>query len=595
LPLQHLSHLFPVEGAHGQDSLVLLCDGALVVGHHATCNHDVVRKSAHSGRQLKGTAKQPSALWRDQPALLFQLAQAARHGVFAIIDHPSRHFPRRLTDRRPLDSSKPQAVVRCQRDHDYGGSAIENPTVLGQPSYFEPIEIVGAAHSRNILGWSSASKRSPLGVRRALGHTRRSSADESALICASASPARSSQMPPHMLPPSLLAYDVREGTLVPHYLTPRDEPWIRLLIDELDALVGRTRGDTARILAHKMPEIAKDHDVPIAAVRGVRHLLERLWLARPAAGVPSREIRRVVFELGRDRATPREEVLRRAARVLGIKPDQVSEGLFADNSSERRLSAPIGEPTARDLIDGYNMRLVQEFLLRSEQLVLHLGAHAAPVLRVLKHKGLMYSFDLATAGAVITLPGPVSLFRQTLRYGRALAGLFPAVAAVPDWSLDAKCLMGGRVARFHADSGDPIVATAPKDTDNALERRLFSDFRRLGSGWSMFPAAQVLRASGAMFFPDVVFERGMDRILIEVVGFHTAPYLAAKLGALRSAGLSSVLLCVDDSLACSERSALEDDALFHFQKRIHVGRLLRTIERLAARPDTAPDSDQPSS
>jgi uncharacterized protein len=398
-----------------------------------------------------------------------------------------------------------------------------------------------------------------------------------------------------MLPRSLLAYSLRDGTLVPHYLTPRDEPWIGLLINELDALVGRTRGDAARILAHKMPQIAAQHDTPIAAVRGVRHLLERLWLAQPAAGVPSREIRRVVFELGRDRTTPRDEVLRRAARILGIKPEQVSEGLFADNSSERRLSAPIEEPTARDLVDSYNLRLVQELLLHSEHIVLHVGAHAAPVLRVLKQKGLMYSFDLGTAGAVVTLPGPVSLFRQTLRYGRALAGLFPAVAAVPDWSLDAKCLTGGRVARFHADSADPIVTTAPKDTDNTLERRLYADFRRLGSRWSLFPAAQVLRASGAMFFPDVVFERGMDRVLVEIVRFHTAPYVAAKLGALRSAGLSSVLLCVDDSLACSERSALEDDALFHFQKRIQVGRLLRTIERLAARPDAAPDSDQPSS
>ena len=398
-----------------------------------------------------------------------------------------------------------------------------------------------------------------------------------------------------MLPPSLLAYDVREGILFPHYLTLRDEPWVRLLINELDALVGRTRGDAARILGDTMPEMATRHDVPIAAVRGVRHLLERLWLARPVAGIPSREIRRVVFELGADPATPRDEVLRRAARVLGIRTEQVSDGLFADNSSERRLAAPREEPAPRDLIDRYNSNLVEEFLLRSEQVVLHVGAHAAPVLRVLKQKGLMYAFDLGARGAVITLPGPVSLFRQTLRYGRALAGLFPAVAAVPGWSLDAKCLMGGKLARFHADAADPIAAVVPKDADNAVERRLFADFRRLGSAWSIFPAAQVLRASGAMFFPDVMLERGMDRILVEIIGFHTAPYLVAKLEALRSAGLSAVLLCVDDSLACSERSALESDALFHFKKRIEVGRLLRTLDRLASNGDAAPDSDQPSS
>ena len=398
-----------------------------------------------------------------------------------------------------------------------------------------------------------------------------------------------------MRPPALLAYALRDGMVHPHYLTPRDEPWIRLLINELDALVGRTRGDVARILGDKMPEIAARHDVPIAAVRGVRHLLERLWLARPVAGVPSREIRRVVFELGSNPATPRDEVLRRAARVLGIKTEQVSEGMFADNSSERRLSAPREEPAPRDLIDSYNLELVQEFLLRSEEVVLHVGAHAAPVLRVLKQKGLMYSFDLGARGAAITLPGPVSLSRQTVRYGRALAALFPAVAATPDWALDAKCLLGGKSARFHADAADPVVAETPQDGEHSIERRLFTDFRKLGAAWSMFPAAQVIRADGAMFLPDVMFERGMDRILLEIIGFHTAPYLAAKLRALRSGGLSSVLLCVDDSLACSEGGGFVDPALFHFKKRIEVGRLLRAIDHLAANAEAAPDSDQPSS
>jgi predicted nuclease of restriction endonuclease-like RecB superfamily len=398
-----------------------------------------------------------------------------------------------------------------------------------------------------------------------------------------------------MLPLSLVAFTLRDGAAHPHYLAPRDEPWIRLLVDSLDALVGRTQGDAARILAAKLQEISVQHDVPLAAIRGVRHLLERAWRSRPAAPIASRQIRRVVFELGRDATTRRDEVLRRAAQLLRITPEQVAEGLFADTSSERRLTAPIAEPSPRELIDGYNLMLVQEFLLRSEQLVLHVGAHAARVLRALKQKDLMYSFHLDTHGATITVPGPVSLYRHTVRYGRALVGFFPAVAAVPDWALDARCVLGGKLARFHADASDPIVAVPSNEGANFVERHLFTDFRRLGSRWSAFPAAQVVRANGAMFLPDVVFERGLDRILVELIGFHTAPYLAAKVEALRTAGLSSVLLCVDDSLACSEETAAEGDDVLHFHKRIPVGRLLRAIDRLAANRDAPPDSDQPSS
>jgi uncharacterized protein len=400
---------------------------------------------------------------------------------------------------------------------------------------------------------------------------------------------------PCMLPLSVLAYSLRNGAAHPHYLTSRDEPWVHLLIDSLDALVGRMQGDAARILGAKASEIATRYDVPIPAVRGVRHLLERAWRAAPASPIASRQIHRVVFELGRDATTPRDEVLRRAAQLLRITPEQVSEGLFADNSSERRLTAPRAEPSPRELIDGYNLMLVQDFLLRSEQLVLYVGAHAAPVLRALKQKDLMYSFHLDTRGATITVPGPVSLYRHTVRYGRALVGFFPAVVAVPDWSLDAKCLLGGKLARFHADASDPIVAVPSIEGANFVERHLFADFRRLGSRWSAFPAAQVVRANGAMFLPDVVFERGLDRILVELIGFHTAPYLVAKVEALRTAGLSSVLLCVDDSLACSEETAAEGDDVLHFHKRIPVGRLLRAIDRLAANRDAPPDSDQPSS
>jgi hypothetical protein len=54
------------------------------------------------------------------------------------------------------------------------------------------------------------------------------------------------------------------------------------------------------------------------------------------------------------------------------------------------------------------------------------------------------------------------------------------------------------------------------------------------------------------------------------------------------------LLCVDDTLACSDLGSLDQTAVFHFQRRIEVGRLLQSLETLAAEGDPAPDSDQRS-
>jgi predicted nuclease of restriction endonuclease-like RecB superfamily len=156
-------------------------------------------------------------------------------------------------------------------------------------------------------------------------------------------------------------------------------------------------------------------------------------------------------------------------------------------------------------------------------------------------------------------------------------------------------VIGARTGRFHADWTDPLAPLPSKDTDNSVERWLFSDFRRIGSRWSIARSAEPLRASGATLFPDVTFESGMDRVPVEIIGFHTAAYLQNKLDSLARAGLTSVVLAVDDLLACSERRAAAAPNVVHFQKRIEMAPLLCTIERVAAMGDAPPDSDQPSS
>src|SRR5437868_9071879 len=110
-----------------------------------------------------------------------------------------------------------------------------------------------------------------------------------------------------LLPRSLLAYELHAGRVAPHYLEPRDEPWIRSLIDELDALVGRTQGDADRILGARVRGLSVEHRVPIAAVSAVRHLLEKQWRHEIEAAAPPVEIRRVVFELAADPAIPRND------------------------------------------------------------------------------------------------------------------------------------------------------------------------------------------------------------------------------------------------------------------------------------------------
>src|SRR5262249_23082656 len=156
---------------------------------------------------------------------------------------------------------------------------------------------------------------------------------------------------------------------------------------------------------------------------------------------------------------PRSEVLGRAASTLGIRPEEITDGLFADRPSERRIVAPDHEPSTREIVERHNLALLQGLLLRSEHMVVHVQAHANSVVRFAKLRGLLCTYAMDAEGTEITLSGPLALFRHTLKYGLALATFFPALVVTPSWSLHATCQLGSGPVRLHADASHPVAAT----------------------------------------------------------------------------------------------------------------------------------------
>jgi predicted nuclease of restriction endonuclease-like RecB superfamily len=394
-----------------------------------------------------------------------------------------------------------------------------------------------------------------------------------------------------LLPRSLLTYQLRGDVILPHYLSHRDEVWVRELVDALDALVGRKLGDADRILGEMLPKLAAAHGVPLSSALAVRHILEQLWRADVRAAAPPREIRRIVFELASDKAVPRNDVLGRAAARLGIRSEDVTEGLFADRPAERRLSAPAREPAPKEITELYNLALAQGLLLRSHTVVAYVRAHPTSVVRAAKQKGLVCSYSIEPSEMMILLSGPLAVFRHTLKYGLALARFLPALVVTPNWSLDASCQIGASVARFHADASDPIVPTyeLPRDTDRAIEASFERDFRRLGSPWCLHRETAAVQVGAGAFFPDFTLRRGDRRIYVEIVGFYTPEHLESKIRALRESHLSNVIVCIDESLACADESIAADE-IVRFRRRIDAACVLRAADRcassLVAEPDT---------
>jgi len=385
-----------------------------------------------------------------------------------------------------------------------------------------------------------------------------------------------------MLPARLLVYSLRGGELIPHYLIPRDEPWVRDVMSELDSLIGKTALDIDEAFSGRISDAARVARVPARTVKGLWQICLRIWkLKSMAAARPSR-VRSVVFDFAV--ALPaREEALEAAATKLGLSREQVLASLFADRPAARRLQAPASVPSSVEVVQRYNLALLQGLLLHSREVVVHARSHVRSVVRFARLKRLLCTYDSNAEGLRLTLSGPLSVLRHTTKYGHALATFVPSAIATPGWSFEARCILeGGREVRLVSSSCDPIASThvLPRDVDSLVERHLLRDFRRLGSSWTIARETAALQIGGRVFFPDFGLTRGSSRVLVEIVGYYTPEYLESKLRTFREARLESMIVCIDETLDCGDEQVVAG-AVLRYRQRVDAVALLDAAERLA--------------
>jgi uncharacterized protein len=238
-----------------------------------------------------------------------------------------------------------------------------------------------------------------------------------------------------MLPSRLLDCErTDDGRVVPRWLLPRDEPWLRELVHEASAAGGRAAAEVDERLVESVAPIARRHGAGRRLVEAVWAVERRRWSLRTASPVPPRTIRRVVFELAAERS--REEALSTAAAELGLDVAQIEALLFADRPRAKLRVAPGAPATTSSLADAYNLAIVQSLLGRATEVACVVRANLRRVVGYAKLLGLMMTFAEAEDGAAtMTLSGPMALFHETVKYGNALARWFPALVATPGWSL----------------------------------------------------------------------------------------------------------------------------------------------------------------
>jgi predicted nuclease of restriction endonuclease-like RecB superfamily len=384
-----------------------------------------------------------------------------------------------------------------------------------------------------------------------------------------------------MLPIRLLAYSLRGRELVPHYLAQRDEPWVREVLGELDGLTGKTVSEAEDVFA-RVSESSQLAHVPSRTLKGVWHVGSRLWAPECRAAASPPRVRDVVFTRSA-RGGARADVIEAAAHELGIAPSAVLEALFADRSEWRRIRSPRQVPSPTEFVQHYNLALLQGLLLHSTEVVVHARSQVRSVVRFARLKRLLCTYDSTEGGLKLALSGPLSVLRNTKKYGHALATFVPAAMATPGWSIVATCVLGGHEAWLVADGRTPIAAPfcLPREVDSAVERHVLRDVRRRGSAWAIHRETEAVMAGQKVFFPDFTLTRGASRVLVEIVGWWTPEYLTAKLKALRDAALDRIIVCVDGSLGCDPEAITASEVLV-YRKRVDAAALLEAAERVSA-------------
>jgi predicted nuclease of restriction endonuclease-like RecB superfamily len=313
-----------------------------------------------------------------------------------------------------------------------------------------------------------------------------------------------------------------DESIVPHYLTERDHPWLRAALDEHARFVGRQRNELRERMREPLPTPA-----PKSKLRFVANLLEMLGCDHTSAPVPPREARWAAFRAAASRPFVREAVVAEVAGKLGVKAEELELALFADLKSERRVSALPDDLTPARLAVEANLTMVRAWLRRALRVRITAWGNTRALVRQAQLTGLLCvvrraetktdetlhrnaGFDAIDPGeqkdgVALEISGPFALFRHTELYGRALGALIPRAAWCNRFELIADCALGRgpETAKLVVRSGDPIGAGRELARhDSRLEARFERDFRRVAPEWDVVREPRPLEAGETLIFPD---------------------------------------------------------------------------------------------
>lgn len=415
-----------------------------------------------------------------------------------------------------------------------------------------------------------------------------------------------------MLTSDLVRAQVRKGALHPRWIDPASVA----LASDAGELIARFREHVGRTVGELEEAIAD-----LAALRPdvilIRGLAKLLWdrsetgarpiVDRDGNAVSATAIRETTFRLAGESwpvrpggglgFAPREAVIAAAAERLGIAPDAVEQGLYGDLGDAQVLLAS-DLPTPAELLASYNLALAQACLLRAREVRVTLDAiepkRARALFRELKFRRLLFSARTTDDEALaLTLDGPLSIFRQTSRYGVQLALFLPTLTRCERWSLEAdiawtKGAAAGGTVKLALDQGSPL-GSAGRDRGtwtSAEEEHFQKTFAALDTPWQLAPATRVIDLDGRdVLVPDYTLTHPDGReALLELVFAWRKKTFEKRLELVRAHGPKGLVIALADKGGVDDDPLPEGLAAYRFKGVIAPKRVIALAEEVAVTP-----------
>lgn len=405
-----------------------------------------------------------------------------------------------------------------------------------------------------------------------------------------------------MLTADLVRASVRQGALHPRWVDPADpelQAGAAALVAAFRDHVGRQSG----ALDDAITELTMTRADPLLWNGLVKLLYDRTTTATRAAAPPP-AIRAAVFaEAGRRwpiRPESRAEALDAAALTLGIDVGAIEAGLHADRADEQWLEA-FDAPEPEALLRDYNLALAQAALFKARAVRVELTGldpkRARAVVRELKFRRLLARIEPLTDGFRLVVDGPLSIFKQTSRYGLQLALFLPALVRCPRWVMEADVTWGkaSRPVTLKLSHASPLEVTGHHGDRgtwvSAEEEHFVQAFAALDTPWRLEPAARLVDLDGRdLLAPDYTLVHPDGReALVDIVWAWRKKGFEARLELLRRAAPDNLIVLLHERGVVDEGATPPDGdvdrpARLTFKGVISPRKVVALAERVARVP-----------